>query len=74
MSAADAIKRRDEAIGFTGYYSRRDVNDPEKAAVARREAEAARLEVAVHRALEAAPPLTAEQRERIAALLAGGSK
>lgn len=74
MSTADAIKRRDEAIGFTGYYSRRDVNDPEKAAVARREAEAARIEIHILEALSE-HDLTLEQREQLAALLlAGGSK
>lgn len=74
MSTADAVKRRNEAFGLVGYYSRRDTYDPERLAAAQRDAEASRREVAVHSALDAAPPLTPELRERLAALLAGGTK
>ncbi len=48
--------------------------DAAAVAVAKRELIAANCEAAIKRALEAAPPLTAEQRARLAALLTGGAK
>jgi hypothetical protein len=49
---------------------------PDPAAVidARRELAAANCERAIQKALAAAPPLTADQRARLAALLVGGAK
>lgn len=46
-------------------------DDPEVLDAAR-QLRAARLEDAVRKALDTAPPLTDEQRRRLAALLAGG--
>lgn len=48
--------------------------DPVAVADARRELTAANCEQAIQRALDAAPPLTADQRARLAALLVGGAK
>jgi uridylate kinase len=52
---------------LAGLYSR----DPDPAAVAeaRTELNAAHVERAIQRALDAAPPLTTDQRSRLAALL-----
>lgn len=70
----DAVSRLHRANGHTAFYSRRDFGNPEKVATSRRDAEAARIEIAIHKALAGAPPLTDEQRERLAALLVGGAK
>lgn len=70
----DAMLTLKRANGHIAYYSRSDVLDREKVATSRRDAEAARIEIAIHNALATAPPLSTEQRERLAALLAGGAK
>lgn len=49
----------------------RSENDPELVD-ARRALRAARLAVQIQRTVDEAPPLTPEQRERLAALLRGG--
>lgn len=49
------------------------VPDPVAVAEARRELTAAHVERAIQKALGAAPPLTAEQREHLAALLIGAA-
>ena len=41
---------------------------------AKRELNAAHVERAIQKALDTAPPLTADQRARLAALLVGGAK
>lgn len=46
--------------------------DPAAVAEAKRDLIAANCEVAIGKALASAPPITAEQRARLAALLAGG--
>lgn len=58
---------------LAGLHSR---NNPDPAAVveAKRELNAAHAERAIQRALDAAPPITADQRSRLAALLVGGAK
>ena len=48
--------------------------DPEAVAEARRGLAVARLERAVREAVDAAPPLTSEQREHIIALLLTGTR
>lgn len=48
--------------------------DAKAEAEARQELEAAMLERAIQRAVEAAPPLSAAQRERLAMLLIGGGE
>lgn len=47
--------------------------DPEQIAQARRDHAAATLESHISRIVGAAPPLTAEQRDRLAALLRGAA-
>lgn len=48
--------------------------DPHQVTEARRDLSAAHVEKAIAKALAAAPPLTAEQRSRLAGLLAGGAR
>jgi hypothetical protein len=48
--------------------------DPQAEADARRDHAAARIEVAIERALAAAPPLTATQVKRLSGLLRTGGK
>jgi hypothetical protein len=61
------------AVGRVAYYSRRG-ESPQKLEEARREVAAAKLERAIQDALESAPPLTTEQRNRLAVLLAKGGE
>lgn len=62
------------AAGRYAIAHRRDRNvSPEEREAAHRDFAAARLERAVRETLEDAPPLTVEQRQRIARLLAGGA-
>lgn len=49
-------------------------HDPVAILEARREHAAAKLEDYIRRTVDAAPPLSPEQRERLAALLRGGSR
>lgn len=53
---------------------RRPNPDPAAVADAKRELNAAHVERAIQKALDSAPPLTDDQRARLAALLAGGAK
>lgn len=46
---------------------------PEADASARRDLAAAKLEKAIREALDAAPPLTSGQRDRLSVLLSGGN-
>lgn len=48
--------------------------DPERIAAARRDLTAAKVERAVREAVAAAPPLTEEQKAKIAALLTSGAE
>ena len=73
MSIADAYKRRNRAIGRAAAYSRRAYSEPELVTNARREAEAARIEIHILEALSE-HDLTLEQREHLAALLLDGAK
>lgn len=54
--------------------TRHHPDDADRIAEARRDLRAARLEDHVRDAVAAAPPLTAEQRRRLAALLNGGGR
>lgn len=55
------------------YYSRQDGRgDPAKVSVARRDMAAAKLERHIQEVVDAAPPLTQQQREHLASLLTGG--
>lgn len=72
MSLPDPLR---VASGRLAYYSRQDGRgDPAKAAAARRDMAAARLERAIRDALCASPPPSIQQRERLAALLMGGAR
>ncbi|MBA2715609.1 MAG: hypothetical protein H0U51_00850 [Propionibacteriales bacterium] len=57
---------------LAGLYTYGRTPDPETEAAARRELATAKIERAIREAIAAAPPLTNEQRERIASLLASG--
>ena len=57
------------ARGAVGYWSNRD---PAKAAEARRDLAAAKLDKYIRDTIADAPPLTAEQRDRLALLLTRG--
>lgn len=48
--------------------------DPETEALARRTLTAAKLERAIREAIEAAPPITTEQRTALAAILGGAAR
>ncbi len=61
-------------LGKLAYACRPDVGTPATRAAARRDIEAIKLERAIRRAVEAAPPLTAQQRAKLAAILTGGAK
>ncbi len=61
-------------IGSLGYACREDVGTPETRAEARRDLSALKLELAIQKAVAAAPPLTDEQRARLASLLSGGAR
>ena len=69
-----ATNTRRAEFGRLAYACREDVGTPETRAAARRDLEALKLELAIQRAVEAAPPLTADQRTRLAAILSGGSR
>lgn len=62
------------ARAMLGVEHRRRDASPEAIAEARRELAAAKLEDYITRTVDAAPPLTPEQRERLAALLRGGGR
>ena len=63
------------ARGRLGGLLRAGKPDPVAVAEARRELTTINCEAAIQRALAAAPPITADQRARLAALLtSGGSK
>lgn len=62
------------ARGRLAVASRCDRDDPVTLAAARRELTAAKLERHVREAVAAAPPLTPEQRDRIASILTGGAQ
>ena len=70
MSAPEPLTSH-QAIGPVMTAMRHGDIDDEK--VARRNLAEIKISVAVRRALEASPPLTAEQRHRIASLLRGGA-
>jgi len=62
-------QKRAQIAGLTRVL---EPDDP-KLAEMRRELRAQRLEEHVAKVVQAAPPLTAEQRDRIAAILRGGT-
>lgn len=65
----DPVRKAGSKVALAHRYHR---DNPERIAAARRELAEANIERAINRALATAPPLTAEQRDRLAALLAGG--
>lgn len=72
MPALDPVR---VAAGQYGYLCRTDINTtPEDRAAALRNLKAAQLERHVQEAIQDAPPLTMEQRERIARLLVNGTE
>lgn len=60
------------AAGRLAYYSRRDA-DPVMRATARRDFLAAKLEQHIQEVVDAAPPLSQQQREHLSSLLTGGA-
>lgn len=62
------------ARGRLGGLQRGGVRDSAAIADAKRELTTINCERAIQKALAAAPPITAEQRARLAALLTGGAK
>lgn len=60
------------ARGRLAYASRKG-GDPGALEAARREFKEAKLRKAIQEAVASAPPLSPEQRDRLAALLAGGA-
>lgn len=62
------------AIGRVGILSRKDRHDPVALAEAWRDLRALRIEKAIHEALDAEAPLTADQRDELSDLLLYGSK
>lgn len=71
MATPDPVS---SASGRLAGLHRYGTPDPVAVADARRELTAAHVERTIQRALAAAPPLTADQRARLAALLVGGAK
>jgi hypothetical protein len=61
------------ASGRIAYHSRRDGN-PAKLTEARRDLAAAKLERHIREAVAAAPPLSDDQKHRLAALLVGDKR
>lgn len=61
------------AVGRVAYYSRRG-ESPAKLEEAKRDLSATRLERAIQEALADVPPLSTEQRQRLAVLLARGGE
>lgn len=66
-SAALAARNR------LGAVVRHHPNDPERVSAARADLAAAKLEEYIARVVATAPPLTVEQRDRLAVLLRGGA-
>lgn len=58
---------------LAGLSRSREAHDPELLD-ARRDLAASRLEDCIRRTVESAPPLSSEQRQRLAALLSGGGQ
>lgn len=70
MARAPATKSVRSAVGVLAYASRRDC-DPARLGAARRDWRAARLGQDLREAVDADPPLTAEQRLELAMILMG---
>lgn len=62
------------ARGRLAYASRQGTNNPEAAIAARRELKEAKLSRAIREAIDSIPPLTVEQRQRIASILIAGRR
>lgn len=59
------------AVGRYAYACRKDVGNPKARGEALRDLTALQLERAIREAVEAAPPLTSEQRAELSAILMG---
>lgn len=64
--------RQRAAARYASLTRSRSEDDPTLLAAARQDLHAAELEDAINRALASAPPLGAEQRARLAAMLSAG--
>jgi hypothetical protein len=69
---ADEVSKARARLG--GLFAFGRTPEPEVEAAARRELTLAKLERSTRDALAAVPPLTLEQRERVARLLVGGGE
>jgi len=70
------VASKNPALSRAGIdYARAcQTNDPEKIAEARGDLNAAKIQAFIEKTLADAPPLTAEQRKRLARLLSGGQR
>ena len=68
MSTTDPVRKAHSRVGVAARFG-----TPEELADARRELKVVNLERAITKALATAPVPTDEQRDRLAALLAGGA-
>lgn len=67
MPSTDPVMKARSRVGVAAR-----VGTPDQLAQAKRELTAANCERAIQKALAAAPPITADQRSRLAGLLTGG--
>lgn len=64
----------DESLKLRSRLAHAAKNDPDAVEAARRDFEAARLADHIRRVVDEAPPLTAEQKSRLTALLHNGAE
>ena len=73
MAQLKEIPTPASARGVLGQVSRRHRDEPELIEDARRSLAEAKIAEYVRKTVDSAPPLTAEQRQRLAALLTSGA-
>lgn len=72
--SVDPVLAARSALGVASRYTHNGPPDPERVAAARLNLSAALIERAIRQAINAEQPISAEQREQLAALLTGAAR